>query len=367
MDDLENCKIALVGPLPPPSGGMANQTEQLARLLALEGAEVRIVRTNAPYRPAVVERLHGVRALFRLAPYLLELRRAARRGAIFHIMANSGWSWHLFAAPALAIARWSKSPAVLNYRGGQAEEFFTRSFASVQKSLRWADAVVVPSRFLEDVFRKFGVETRVVPNIIDLDRFRPSTQRSPNGDGPRILIARNLEPIYDIETGLRALHVLRKVCDRATLEVAGTGPEASRLESIASGLGIAESVRFLGRVDNEKMPSLYARADIALNTSLVDNMPISILEALASGVPVVSTRVGGVPAVVRDGEDAVLVPAREPEAMARAIESLWASPEKRARLRAAGLEKACAYGWPTVRGQWARIYAEVALDPASAP
>ncbi|MBS0593326.1 MAG: glycosyltransferase family 1 protein, partial [Proteobacteria bacterium] len=83
---------------------MANQTRQLAELLAAEGARVQLVQTNAPYRPAWVGRLPVVRAGFRLVPYLYRLWRAAGSSRLFHVMANSGWSWHLFSAPAIAIA-----------------------------------------------------------------------------------------------------------------------------------------------------------------------------------------------------------------------------------------------------------------------
>ena len=94
-------RIGLVGPLPPPSGGMANQTRQLARLLEQERVEVEIVQVNAPYRPHWVGSLRGVRALFRLAPFLVRLWHAAGRVQLFHVMANSGWAWHLCAAPAI--------------------------------------------------------------------------------------------------------------------------------------------------------------------------------------------------------------------------------------------------------------------------
>ena len=94
-------RVLLVGPLPPPAGGMANQTRQLAELLRAEGAQVEVVQVNAPYRPAWAERLKGVRALFRLLPYLLHLWRGCGRADVVHVMANSGWSWHLFAAPAV--------------------------------------------------------------------------------------------------------------------------------------------------------------------------------------------------------------------------------------------------------------------------
>lgn len=357
--DFASSRIVLVGPLPPPYGGMANQTRQLARLLEGEGAAVTIVQTNAPYQPAWVEKLRGIRAVFRFVPYLRALRRAAREATLFHVMANSGWAWHLFAAPALYVAHAFDVPVVLNYRGGDAERFFAKSYRTVERSLRWADDVVVPSRFLTEVFAQFGARTRVVPNIIDLERFRPRSLPASNGTAPRVLIARSLECIYDIETGIRAFAKLRECFAGATLDVAGSGPERSRLEALTQQLGLTAAVRFLGRVDHDAMPKLYAEADIALNPSLVDNMPNSVLEALASGVAVVSTNVGGVPALVEDAREALLVPPGDPDVMGRALVSLWRAPETRSAMRDAGLAKARAFGWSVVREQWADVYADV--------
>jgi phenylacetate-CoA ligase len=247
---------------------------------------------------------------------------------------------------------------VLNYRGGDAERFFARSFSVVAKTLRTAAAVVVPSEFLKDVFARHGVDTEVVPNIIDLDRFQPRTGAAEDG-GPRILIARHLEAIYDVENGLRAFQLVRKRYPTAALDVAGEGPERARLSRLSAELGLQRAVRFLGQVDNEKMPSLYSQADIALNPSVVDNMPISILEALASGVPVVSTDSGGIPAMVKSGEEAVLVSPRDPAAMADAVVALWEAPALRAAMREAGLVKAKAFGWGSVREQWRGVYGRV--------
>lgn len=363
--DFAGTRIVLVGPLPPPSGGMANQTKQLQRLLVEEGAEVTLVSTNAPYRPALMGRIPGVRAFFRLVPYRARLRSAARGATLFHVMANSGWAWHFFAAPALRAAHRAGVAAVLNYRGGDAERFFARSFPVVEKSLRTAAAVVVPSDFLRGVFARHGVATDVVPNIVDLERFRPRSASSNGGGlvrrslgegGPRLLIARHLEPIYDVETGLRAFQILRQRYPEAVLDVAGSGPDRERLERLSGELGLERSVRFLGQVENETMPSLYQSADIALNPSLVDNMPISLLEALASGVPVVSTSSGGIPAMVKAGEEAILVSPRDPDAMANAVVALWESPTLRSALREAGLRRASAFGWSSVREEWRRVY-----------
>ena len=353
--------IGLVGPLPPPSGGMANQTRQLARLLAESGLSVELVQVNAPYHPAWVERLRGVRAAFRLVPYLAQLWRTAGRVDLFHIMANSGWAWHLFAAPAIWVAHLRGIPAIVNYRGGEAEEFLRRQARWIRPSLLRARFVVVPSGFLERVFAKQGIPTEIVPNIVDLDRFAPAPPRS---GPPHVVVTRNLEPIYDIPTALRAFAAIRNQYPDARLSVAGSGPLRGDLARVAESLHIAEAVRFTGRLDNEQLPELYRSADLMLNPSTVDNMPISILEALASGIPVVSTNVGGVPFVVEEGTTALLVPPRCPAEMATAALRVLGDPALAAQLRTAGLDAAKRHAWSQVRGQLFSVYARVLGVPS---
>lgn len=358
---IQDLKIALIGPLPPPSGGMANQTRQLAGLLEQEGVSVELVQVNAPYRPDWVGNIKGLRAAFRLLPYLFHLWRAAGRADLFHVMANSGWSWHLFAAPAVWVAKLRGKAVVVNYRGGEADDFFTRAIAQVQPTLRRVDMIIVPSAFLERVFANRDFITRTVPNIVDLSRFMPDHSRKRNLAAPHIVVARNLEPLYDNTTALKAFRIVREAIPCARLTIAGSGPERMQLEVMAKELGVADAVVFAGRVDNEHMPILYREADIALNPSLADNMPISILEALASGVPVVSTDVGGVPFLVEDGKTALLVPPRNPELMAEAMLRLLRDESLRNHMVQTGLDHARQFSWESVRGELFLAY-KMALD-----
>jgi glycosyltransferase involved in cell wall biosynthesis len=356
-------RIALVGPLPPPFGGMANQTQQLAELLRGEGVSVGLIQTNADYRPRWVARVPLLRALLRLLPYLLALWRGAGTCQLMHVMANSGWSWHLFAAPAIWIARLRGTPVIVHYHGGEAESFIAGAEKSVRFTLRQASALIVPSGFLKAVFAGFGLSASIVPNVVDLRRFKNA--------GPhrtvrrRFLVARNLEPIYDNETAIRAFSLVHRSYPDATLTIAGCGPLAQSLRALADGLGLAGAVVFTGRLDPDAMAEIYRQADIAINPSLVDNLPGSVLEALASGIPVVSTKVGGVPFVVTDRKTALLVPARSPEAMAAAMLSLIDDPALSGKLIANGLAQVQNYTWRRVWPVLADIYQEARQSGAS--
>lgn len=358
-------RVCIVGPLPPPSGGMANQCEQLVRLLRDDGVPVELVRSNPPYRPAWVGRIPIVRAAFRLLPYLGRLWAAAGRAQVLHVLANSGWAWHLFAWPALVIGRLRGAAVIVNYRGGLADAFLSGAPAHVLRSLRGASLRVTPSVFLQRVFARHGLDAEVIPNVIDLSRFAPAERRAEPAT-PHVIVVRNLEPIYDIPTALRAFVQVRERYAQARMTVAGSGAELGRLRSLALELGLGDAVHFSGRIDHAQIPALYAQAHCAINPSRVDNMPNSVLEAFASGVPVVSTDAGGVPDIVTDGQSGLLVPVGDAPALARAVLRVLDDPALAQRLAQAGLAEAQRYAWPRVRGLWLAAYRRVAAQSARA-
>jgi glycosyltransferase involved in cell wall biosynthesis len=349
--------VLLVGPLPPPAGGMANQTRQLARLLEPEGVRVSLVQTNAAYHPAWVEQLRGLRALFRLLPYLQRLSSVAKEADVVHVMANSGWSWHLFAAPAIWIARLRGKPVVVNYRGGLADEFLDRQVRIVRTTLARASALIVPSEFLKAVFARHSMSSTVIPNVVDVQRFHPAhTEATHESAAPHIVVARNLEHLYGNDVAIRALAHLRQRFPSAHLTIAGSGPEAEALRGLAKEVGVAGAVRFAGLLDPDQMADLYRSADLTLNPSRADNTPNSILESLACGVAVVSADVGGVPFLVEHGQTAWLVPPDSPEATAAGMAHVLDDPMLRQRLVSNGLALARSCSWNVVRTQWLELY-----------
>src|SRR5262249_19096749 len=195
---------------------------------------------------------------------------------------------------------------VLNYHSGEAEDHLARWGRLVHPALRMVDDIVVPSAYLRDVFSRHGHVARVIPNVVDTAAF---AYRGPLPLPPRLPSPPNLEPGYDVSNTLEAFARLRERCPEATLAVAGDGSEAGVLHRRAAALGIDGAVSFLGRIEPDAMPALYGDADLFVNSSVVDNQPISVLEALAAGLPVVSTAPGAIAEMVRDGETGLLVPA----------------------------------------------------------
>ena len=356
--------IGVVGPLPPPAGGMATQTRQLVDLLSAEELEVHIVQTNAPFSPQWIKQFRGIRAIFRLLPYLTRVWKLAGKVNVIHVMANSGWSWQLFSAPVIWIAWARKTPLIVNYRGGEAPQYFSRSMPWVRPTMEKAVKIVVPSHYLEKVFRDYGFHAEVIPNIVNLERFKPTRGAAEKKDGHfTLIVTRNLEPIYGLPTAIKAMALVAVQIPNVELRIAGTGAEKESLQALCQQLGVSDKVCFVGRLGPGAIEQFYQSADVMLNPTTVDNMPNSILEALASGVPVISTNVGGVPYIVQHENTALLVPVDDAEEMARQIIRLYNDNEMREKLILSGLQEVAQYGWLNVKPQWLTAYSAVQFKP----
>jgi glycosyltransferase involved in cell wall biosynthesis len=181
--------------------------------------------------------------------------------------------------------------------------------------------------------REQGVSSRrirVIHNGIDLDRFAFT---GPALAGPAVLVAR-LEAEKDAGTLLRAAELIVRRRPDFRLEIAGDGSRRPDLEVLRDQLGLRERVTFLGAIRD--VPGLLARARLFVLPSLTEGISLTLLEAMARGLPVVATAVGGNPEVVADGEPGLLIPARDPNALAEAVLGLWQDGELCRAMGAAG-------------------------------
>lgn len=345
--DFSSIKVALVGPKAPPAGGMANQTAQLKQLLESSGAQVHFIAVNPDYKPAFIGKIPGIRALFRLPQYGLSLFQGYRKVDVVHLMANSGWSWHLFAAPAIWIAKLRSKPILVNYRGGHAFDFFSKSWPLVSASIKQSAGVIVPSVYLQQVFSQFKQASTIVANTLDPELFKP-TKKQVNSAQLHIIVTRNLEAIYDVATAIRAFALILQSHPTAKLTLAGEGPELAQLQQLVTELQLDTAVNFVGRLNRNDMAALYQSADIMLNTSLVDNSPNSLIEAMASGVAIISSNVGGIPLLVKHEYDALLVPPQKPDLIFQQLQRLLNEPELKQQLITNGLTSCSRFHWANV-------------------
>ncbi|SHE23685.1 glycosyltransferase family 4 protein [methanotrophic endosymbiont of Bathymodiolus puteoserpentis (Logatchev)] len=349
--------IGLIGPLPPPYGGMANQANQLYQLLQQEaGIQVSFVQTNAPYANKLIGGMKGVRAIVRLLSYVRRVYRLTGQVDVIHVFANSGWSWQLFSAPVIWIAWLRKTPIIINYRGGEAETYFEKSIKWVRPSMDKATVIVVPSGYLQHVFDKFHFKTQVIPNIINLERFKLVRKESINIKAPHLIITRNLETIYGIATAIKAVAIVNKKFPNFSLSIAGSGPQKNELLELVKKLKLENNIRFTGKLKPDEVATLYQEADIMLNPTTVDNMPNSVLEAMASGVAIVTTNVGGIPYIVEDNKTALFVEVNNAELMAEKIIELLHDKQLYTRLVSNGITEVQQYSWTHIKIQWMNLY-----------
>ena len=358
MNDNEKVlHVGLCGPLPPPYGGMANQLNQLYRLLTQEDIQVSLVQTNTPYRFKIIEKAKGVRAFVRIIPYLLNVWELAGKVNVIHVFANSGWSWQLFAAPVLWIGWIRKTPVIINYRGGEARNYFNKSIKWVRPSINKATDIIVPSGYLKTVFSDFGIESHIIPNIVNLERFHPKEKYGQmNAHCPHLIITRNLEAIYGISTAINAVARLRQTVPDIQLTIAGMGPQKEELQQLVKKERLEKNISFTGKLTPEEIAELYLRADIMLNPTTVDNMPNSVLEAMASGVAVVTTDVGGIPYIVENNKTALFTEVNNPESMVKQINRLLNEPELYRTLVNNGLQEVQQYTWTEIKVLWLALY-----------
>ena len=346
-------RIALVAPGRGATGGQETQASTLEDRLRAEGHGVRRIPIDPAPPPALrwARDLRYARTLLNETLYLRSLA-AVRFADVVHIFSASYWSFLLSPLPALLAGRMFRRRTVLHYHSGEAEEHLGRWGMLVHPWLRLADTVVVPSLYLREVFAAHGYDTRLIPNVIETDRFR-FRPRLPLR--PRLVSTRNLEPGYRVDVTIRAFALLRERFPDATLLVAGGGSEEGRLRALADDLG-SRGIRFLGSLERSHMPPLLDRTDILLNASVVDNQPVSILEAFAAGLLVVTTAPGDLRHMVRDGETGRIVPPDDPEGMAAAAMGLLEHPDQAARIAARARREADRHSWSAVRDDWMRAY-----------
>ena len=340
-------------------GGHSVQADRLLDAWRADGSVDGWIVPIDPVPPAPIDRLLGLKYLRTLVTQLWYwplLVRELRSADVVHAFAASYASFLLAPLPAVIVAKLLGKPVVLNYHSGEAPDHLRRSAVARFVLRRLVDANVVQSAFLRDVFRSFEIDAQVVPNMVDLQQF---TYRVRDPLRPRLLCTRNLEPIYNPSCVLRAFAKVQTRYPAATLTLVGSGSQESALRHEAAALRI-EHVTFAGRVAPAEIHRYYANADIYVQAPSIDNMPLSLLEAFASGLPVVSTDVGGVPSMLRDGVDGLLVANNDAEALADQVIRLLGDPTLAHRLTESAYRTLAAYEWPVVRDGWLQAYRHAA-------
>jgi glycosyltransferase involved in cell wall biosynthesis len=352
-------RLLLVAPALRILGGQAVQANYLLEHL---GREPNFQVSFVPHNPRLpgplrlLQRIKYVRTLVTSFVYCINLLLQVPRHDIVHTFSASYLSFLLAPAPAILIARLFGKKVILNYRSGEAEDHLRTWPRTSVPIMKLADELIVPSQYLIDVFAKFGLRATAVSNIIDPALFK-FQERKPLL--PIFLSNRNLYPLYNVACILRAFAKIQQRFPEARLIIAGDGSQRPMLEDLARELKL-QNVEFRGRVAPHKMHELNEEAHIFLNSSNIDNMPGSILESFATGMPVVSTSAGGIRCIITHEQTGLLVPRNDHDAMAAWAIRLLESPELASSIARNAYEECAGYKWDAVREKWLAAYTRLA-------
>lgn len=340
-------------------GGQAVQAERLVRHLEQEpGVEVSFLPIN-PRLPGKLRKLQSikyVRTLTTSVLYCLNLLCEVRKYDVIHIFSASYLSFLIAPTPAILVSKLYGKKIVLNYHSGEAEDHLRRWRRSTIPILNLTDAIVVPSEYLVRVFASFGLEATAIFNIVELDKF---VFRERNQLRPVFLSNRNLEAHYGVDAVLRAFALVQQQIPEAMLTIVGDGSQRQALETLAAELNLKQT-SFTGRVEHEEIYRHYADADVFLNASRIDNQPLSILEAFACGLPVVTTDAGGIPDIVTDGETGFVVAVDDHQALAQRATKLLSNGNTVAIMTRKAREECRKYTWEVVCDRWLSLYRNLA-------
>lgn len=230
-------------------------------------------------------------------------------------------------------------------------------------TLRDSDAIVTVSRFMGGELAKLGVppdRVHTIYNGVRVDRFRPDAPGRrplvPNADGPVVLYSGRPTLLKGIGVLIDAIPLVLR--EAPTTHFAFAGVSETQFQSLTRGRDLPrDRIHLLGRIPYDDLPGVYASADVALAPTFTDNVPFWVLEAMASGLPVVASRVGGIPEVVTEGENGVLVPPGSVSGLASGLSGLLRDDGRRVALgRAARTAMIERFTWSRTAAETIQLY-----------
>lgn len=290
-------------------GGISVQVKLIRDHLASDGIPCDILGTKG----GLVKRLSSI----------VKLLFYGQKYDVFHVHACSDRGFFP-AIVGISIGRLLKKRVVLTFHGGGAAVFFQRHTRLVRFFLTRTDANIVLSGFVGEMYDKYHIPYSIIPNIIEL---KECVFKEREGLDPHFIGIRSFREIYNIECTLRAFHRVQNRYPDACLVLLGDGPCRSSLEHFVEEHKI-QHVSFVGQVDNDEIYRYLSRCDVMLSSSRFDNMPVSILEGFNAGLLVIASNVGGVPYMIRDGENGLLFESDNDEEMARKMVYALENPKR---------------------------------------
>ena len=274
---------------------------------------------------------------------------------VAHVAVFSGRAF-LWALASVSILRLLGKPFVLSLHGGNLPDFLRRWPGPVRWLVSSATAVTCPSRYLLERFKGIRPDIRLIPNPVELSGCEYRLRKQPE---PSIVWLRAFHRVYNPSLVPKVLKVLLPEFPGLRVSMIGSDRGDGSLQetkSVAGELGVIGHIRFVDKVPKSDVPKWLNTGDILLNTPNIDNTPTSVIEAMACGLCVVSTNVGGLPYLLANEDDALLVPPDDPQQMACAIRRVLREPGLAARLSRNGRTKVEQFDWPIIFPQWEFLF-----------
>jgi glycosyltransferase involved in cell wall biosynthesis len=315
------------------------------------------VDPRLPYGLGWVERVPLFRTLIREPLYVLSLLGELKDTDVAHIFSASYSSFLLAPVPAWLMARMRGKKTLINYHSGECRDHLRRSYVA-RRVLKGTDRLVVPSGYLVDVLGEFGLSSQAIANIVDGSQFRFRVRRPLR---PHLVCTRGFHPYYCIDLVVRAFAEVQKTFPDARLDLVGGGPLETEIRNLVREMKLT-GVDFKGVAARNEIGRYYDEADIFINGSRLDNMPVSILEAFASGMPVVTTEPEGMGYLVEHERTGLLSPPGDAKALAQNVIRVMQDPALAELLVSEAQQEFQRYSWPVVREQWLEVYRALVSD-----
>ena len=245
---------------------------------------------------------------------------------------------------------------ILTLHGGNLPKFGEKHPERVKRLLGSAAVVTTPSHYLLEQMRGYRADLKLLPNPLDLGAYQFQLRDRP---APRLMWLRAFHTIYNPQLAARVLAKLSDEFPEVRLTMVGPDKNEgsmAELKRVSAELGVTGRIELPGAVSKADVPQWMQRGDIFLNTTNVDNAPVSVIEAMACGLCVVNTSVGGIPYMLKDGHDALLVPPDDAGAMAAAVRRILTEPGLAEKLSRNARAKAEQFDWSVVLPQWEQLF-----------
>jgi glycosyltransferase involved in cell wall biosynthesis len=250
--------------------------------------------------------------------------------------------------------RQAGKPYILMLHGGNLPKFAARRPKLVRQLLASAVVVTAPSEYLRERMQPYWKDIQVLPNAISINAYTFRIRRRAS----RLIWLRAFHEVYNPVMAVQALALLKQGFPNIHLTMIGRDKGDGSLQKTrqeAERLGVMDRLTLLGSVRKEDVPEKLAGADVFLNTARIDNTPVSVLEAMASGLCVVSTNVGGIPYLVQPEREALLVSPDNAEDMAEAVRRIIVEPELSRRLSSNARRKVEQLDWSVILPRWEKV------------